>query len=262
MAKHKNGLGILLIIAALFLVLYSSGVVETRSAKPIFDTTINKFDISPVTFASKAEVDDLYWIDVNVYNTEDKEGTMFLECGIYNKATNAWIDNIQSVEALATQDNCKGNEPNVQTVKVTLGPKLTEKVRLSVKVPSTVGGSNVIFCETFEQCWATDKEPYTSSHFLREITVLANDGKADNNNLADDGKGCTKDSECSSWMFWNQASCLNGYCVDKELTAPDMSSVKLWVSENKILVFGIAAGLLLIGAIMVYRPKKQQQQMM
>lgn len=261
MAKNKNGLGLLLIISAIFLVLYSSGVAETRSANPVFDNSINKFDIKPGTSANRAEVDDLYWINVDVYNTENREGEMYVECGIYNRQVNQWINNIQSVTTLPTSDNCKQNEPNVQTVKVSLGPQLSETVKFSMKVPNTVGGDNVVFCETFEQCYAEDKNPYTSSHFVKEITILANDGKSDNNNLADNGKSCTKDSECSSWMFWNQATCLNGYCVDKELTAPDMSELKRWVSENKALVFGIAAGLLLIGAIMVYRPQKQQPMM-
>jgi hypothetical protein len=264
MAKKQIS-SMLPLVAGIFILILVYGTGVGRSAKPADDGHPDNFDIALVGHAARAEVNDIYWIDLRVTNPNEA-GQMFVQCSILDMDVHGdWLANIplaQSAVLLPTRDNCVENEPFTQTAQVNLARDATETVRFTITVPDNVAGNNMIFCDTYEQCGDNSK----SSSSLREpVTIVTNDAITSNNNVEIENSqeyACELNMDCPNYLF-GSIDCYNGYCMDKEdiplVESPSKISdfkLKKWIAEHKIIVTLIGLGLVIVGAFGVYSSPK------
>lgn len=160
MAKNKK-ISVLPLAIGLFLVILLMGVsTNGRSASPTFDGIENDFSMSIVAQADRAEVGDIYWVDVRVTNEGDEDGSMWAQCSILDENEHQdFLPNVGQSVVLGTgeNDNCVAGEPFTQTARVELtasGPNSSENFRLQFQVPDTVGGDNYLYCAIYERCYS------------------------------------------------------------------------------------------------------------
>lgn len=231
----------------------ASKETDSRAARPIYDGAQNNFQLEILDTAEKAIVDELYWVDLRVRNPMDgTPGSMYVQCSILDRSTNPWI---QSTTMLSSDSNCVVNEPFTKTAKVYLDTNTYEDVKFTMITPNTVDKDNVVWCQAFEKC-ATEGTGTDSDTLIQEVLVLP---RYVNESIPVDeyGNDCTMASDCNTW-FWEKQVCVNGYCMDAIDTKvgkqnPPATDIKGWVVNNKMIVLGIAIGLVVIGAIFVYK---------
>jgi len=289
MAKTQK-ISMIPLVAGLFLIILVFGSGEGRLARPEYDGDGSDFSLRLLDTQEEAVRGDPYWIEVMVENEENDEGKMFVQCSLLDFDKHiTWLPDV-GLQATVTpedqrrqSDNCVAHEPFTQTAEVELEPNEPTKVTFNVLIPNDYYNKDiVIFCDAFEQC-SSDGSIYSSSSFRHPINILeeATPGVTD-----EDGKkkvitdlpseACNRDSDCSG-SYWGDVECYQGLCLDKknvpgecgdgrcsgdetQSTCPEdcgLSDLKLkeWIDEHRILVAGIAMGLVIIG-IFGIRPKK------
>lgn len=268
MAKKDKQTGFLIAVIGLFLVVMlnngSFDTETTREAKPEFDGAQDFYEIELLDMADRAEVGDLYWMNLKITNPMDKSANMFVQCSILDRsaANMNWLQGLQSITRLSTEDNCVADEPFTQTAYVHLGPMDKTVVSYVVAVPDIADGDSVIWCEAFEECYSDNQDSMQSDYVVYEIDVVPNDNASGNNVASGDGDECVGDDDCASW-FWNNQNCVSGYCVDKEdakamfeMPKLDDESIKEWMANNKMLLMIIGAIVFFVGIMIVYREPK------
>ncbi len=293
MAKKKD-ISMLPLVAGIFLLILVFGAGGGRLARPTDDGTQNVFSLDYVDSAARAEVGDLFWVDVEVANTGGAAGSMWVQCSLLDTADHTWLNSVDRqsrasfVMGTSEADNCVAGEPFTQTARVTLtgsGNGSSEVIRYSVSVPNKVGADMQIYCQAYEVCYQ-GTDPLESDSFIRAMTVSANDNDDSNNNegnfvenpSSSQGEACVLDMDCPNYFFGG-IDCYEGYCMDdedvpstcgdgvcaasenKDTCAEDCQilsdfKVKEWIQEHKILVTGLALALIVIGGFGVYAPRK------
>jgi len=237
-----------------------------------YDGELNDFKLIIKEHSQKAEVGDLYSVDLKVIN-QGENGTMYVQCSILDKNDHPWLSSKSGIGYLTENENCVANEPFTQTAIIQLDKEEVGMARFSFTVPNNIGGDNIIFCEAFEQCSNNNQASFASSSVTEEISIIEDDGNIQNNNFMRQAGICEQTSDCSGWLI-GQSSCVNGMCVDKEdaaISTVDESNkegagvsisvsdetIKTWASTHKVLSFGIGFILLIIGAIFAYSSPKE-----
>jgi len=234
-----------------------------RSDKPVFDGVVDNFQLTLKDKASRAEVGDLFWVDVDVTNPDNYAAGMFVQCSILNRDEHDWIVGLESVTKLTTDENCVENEPFTQTARVELSALGWEEIQFAFIVPDSVDGDNVLFCEAYEQCYGENIISFVSSDIINSVIILPNDNDPRNNNFYTGGQECVVDDDCSTW-FINLQECAEGYCIDKyDLKGSDFSlsdsSIGAWFEDNQILAIGGGVLIIIIGIMFIFKEPKQRR---
>lgn len=276
MAKDNKQKGwIALIAGAIILMFVWNSSADGRSARPIFDDDINMFDLSINSIDSKAEVGDIFSIDIKIRNPEDEKGMMWVQCSILDEAEHSWLEDVQlqSVSFIPGSDNCVANEPFTQTARVALDGRVSQNAKFTVSVPNKVGKENIyVYCAAFEQCYVEEplQDPYISSSIKRSVDIVQDDADDSNNNYASSGETCDTKTDCPGWLI-SDVDCVNGYCVDVEdmpdepdglnIEWPSLtdSDIKRWAQDYEVMLWLGGMILLIIGATIVYRKPKRPE---
>ena len=252
-------------------------------------------EILSVTSASGGLVqeDSTTYINVKVTNLETTFVTDYarIEAGIYTKSdVNSWYVNpvFAFGSNIINANNCKENEPNVDSILVSLAPQQSTIVTFVVTTPEIDNDQEDLFgvhIQSFLNCWtpttptgqmAYDVEPIHIENFLigsnpDPINHCANaytdydesdiDCGGDECNDCQTGYRCKSDSDCS-----NGQTCTNVNSFDSNfrcgtdtlppITPPTVDlGGKIPFPESKTSYLGIivVVGLVAMGIILVRR---------
>lgn len=272
----------------LLVLIYGTGV--GRMARPSFDgSDTQNFEIALDGMAPRAEVGDIFWVDLAVHNP-GVQGGMYVQCSILDqRAENDWLS-LQAVELLnSPRDNCVPNEPYTQTARVVIPTEGNEDVRLQFIVPNMVGENQipVLYCNAFEQC-ASAGDPMGDQNggtIVRRLTLVTGDDNPENDNVAPTlmspagNYPCKLNMDCPNYLF-GDIECYKGFCIDSANRPPvcgddvctagetrnncpadcDKSTdfhLLDWISDHKVLITLLAIALILVGIFGVYGRKNE-----
>lgn len=266
MAK-KNTKSLLLIGIALLVMLYVMQLPATFSREGlVYDGDNDNFRIKLVDQTDKAIVGNMYSMELEITNTQNKPGKMYVQCSILDQIRNQdWLPVVtQSTVILPQSDNCYPEEYFTQTASVELDGMESESVTYTVRVPDHIGDDNVIWCQSFERCAQQDDgdydDPYGSSFVNEQLTIYKEtekDSETEYPSKVEDE--CEVDGDCDSWFSLTDNACVKGKCVDigndPELDLSD-DTIKGWMAKNKIMILFGSIFFVLIASFFVYQPPK------
>jgi len=275
--KKGKDLGMISLIIGLALILLMMNIslsveLTARTATPNYDGSNSHFDLEITDYSTIAEVDDLYTANVKVTNTDSTTESMYVQCSIFDREEQDWIPTniIQSFAYLETKDNCVDNEPYTQTARVTLSGGATQTIPFTMKVPNNLGSNNIVWCGTYEKCYSEESpEIYESDAEARSIQIVEDDNDEENNEYVETSDDCTRDDDCKFLGFIGGDECVNGRCIDQEnnpetnnddwkITLPDDNKIINWLKQNKIMAWGIAITIFVIGFMLVFKEPKRR----
>lgn len=258
MAKWLFGAGVIILIYILMVTM----------PKIKFDGKVNQFEISLASTSDKAEVGDIFKMDLDITNSGKEDGSMYVQCSILNEDDyNFFLSDVgraSSLKPLPEMSNCVKSESFTQTAQVTLAAGESLRVPFVVKVPAISTGNNVIFCDAFEQCYKSGTNVYSSESFKRSIKIVPNDNIVSNDNFNRAGLACNSTLECPGWanVFALQV-CHEGTCMDRALAngpasnttvSFDDTSIKNWSNDHEVILWAMGIILIVIAGIFVYLP--------
>lgn len=271
--RIKNTNGIIALLIGIFLLLsifiISDGNLA-REALPGFDGDRDTFQIQLTAQDDRANIGNLFWMDIRVSNPEPEAGEMFVQCSILDQVEHPFLSTIslaQSVRLLS--DNCLTAEPFTQTAKVSLPALTHEDIRFTIQVPNIAeNGSNPhIFCEAFETCWIEGGDIMSSDSFKKPLSLTlvttpapnVTDPAVDDGDDDDEGDQCIVDSDCNQWFKFSQQECITGNCVDFEDAESIIqdTAIKAWAKEHKIFLLFMGFALIIFGTFTVFQEPKR-----
>lgn len=263
-----------LVLGIFLLITYMN--IQSQVPEIVFDGQQNEFKIELLKWDNQVEVGDTSSMELKVTNEGELAGSMYVQCSILNKEDHSFLNLVQSVTYIPQESNCVAGEPYTQTGIVTLEPNDHEIVTFTMVVPDSVGKTNTVFCQAYEQCYEDDQNTLESGAVIKEIEIILNDGIESNNNYMRSAEVCELTSDCFDNFFGFKVKCLNGLCVDVEDAAEvetqspestetfkvDLTDTALstWAKEHKILLSMMSIILIVIGMIGTFiEPKKPRE---
>jgi len=260
---EKSTFGPLALIGAI--VLGALYLAASRAGLPD-DGTPNAFILALAALAPRAEVGDLYWVEVTVANPGTAVGRMYVQCSLLDATTRPWLATLVARDAargaitkLPTTENCVADEPFTQTANVTLAAGASTTVNFTVTVPNTLGLQTYAYCAAYERCWTETQDSLESSHITRAVTIVAADSSTANDNANEYGKDCTTARDCKTLGFFGTQICDTGHCMNAptDAGADGGTATPSWVATHRSYVLLGIFALLFLGVWYVYRPPKK-----